>query len=179
LAEIGLSGADTANHHSFSVREQRGSMSFTGNGDLIPVGGGDTIHLIRPQLTIGRRESCDICLRYANVSGLHAELFFKDGHWFIQDLGSTNGIKVNGVRVQRRTKKVLHPQDVIKIAKLQFTIDYVPAVSSRMDELLEDMEDEDILQQPLLERAGLTKKKNRPGQRRPLDDDDDDDDDDD
>jgi adenylate cyclase len=152
-------------------------MSFTGNGDLIPVGGGDTIRLIRPQLTIGRRESCDICLRLPNVSGLHAELFFKDGHWFIQDLGSTNGLKVNGVRLQRRTKKVLHPQDVITIAKRQFTINYVPATSSRIDELLEDMEDEDILDQPLLERAGLTKKKdkNRPGQRRPLDDDDDDD----
>ena len=30
-------------------------------------------------LTIGRRESCDICLRYANISGLHCELVFQGG----------------------------------------------------------------------------------------------------
>src|SRR5262245_59496352 len=99
-------------------------MSQACNGELVPVGGGDPIPLIRPTLTLGRRESCDICLRFANVSGLHCELAYKDGRWHIRDLGSTNGIKVNGNRVQ---KKVLHPKDVITIAKRKYTIEYVPA----------------------------------------------------
>jgi adenylate cyclase len=116
----------------------------------MPVGGGDPIPLIRPTLTLGRRESCDICLRFSNVSGLHCELAYKDGRWHIRDLGSTNGIKVNGIKVQ---KKVLHPKDVITIAKRKWTIDYVPAAVQRMEEILE--EEEDILSQPLLERAGL------------------------
>src|ERR1700682_3229050 len=76
----------------------RGVMSCKGNGELIPVGGGDAIPLIRDTLSMGRRESCDICLRFANVSGLHCEMTFQDGYWLIKDMGSTNGIKVNGTR---------------------------------------------------------------------------------
>lgn len=126
-------------------------MSQACNGELVPIGGGDPIPLIRPILTLGRRESCDICLRFPNVSGLHCELSYKEGRWSIRDLGSTNGIKVNGNRVQ---KKVLHPKDTITIAKRKYTIEYVPASVQRMEELLED-EEEDIMSQPLLERAGL------------------------
>lgn len=148
-------------------------MSQACNGELVPVGGGDTIPLIRPTLTLGRRESCDVCLRFPNVSGLHCELTFKDGHWSIRDLGSTNGIKVNGNRVQ---KKVLHPKDVITIAKRKYTIDYVPATVQRMEEILE--EEEDIMSQPLLERAGLLhpprdeeeEESNHPRRRRRADD---------
>src|SRR6266446_5840020 len=70
-------------------------MSSGPNGELVPVGGGDSIPLIRETLTLGRRESCDICLRVPNVSGLHCELSFRDGVWWLRDLGSTNGVKVN------------------------------------------------------------------------------------
>jgi pSer/pThr/pTyr-binding forkhead associated (FHA) protein len=125
-------------------------MSFEGSGELVPVGGGDPIPLIRPVLTIGRRESCDIPLRYHNVSGQHAELRFQDGYWTIRDLNSTNGIKVNGERVG---SKPLRPGDEISIAKRKFTIEYTLAADRRLDELLED-EDMDV---PLLEKAGLVR----------------------
>jgi pSer/pThr/pTyr-binding forkhead associated (FHA) protein len=92
------------------------------NGQLT-IEGGDPIPLLRPVLTFGRRQSCDICLRFANVSGLHCELAFVSGRWTIRDLGSTNGIKVNGVRVY---ETVLDPKDTISIAQRQFVIDYVP-----------------------------------------------------
>lgn len=129
------------------------------NGELVPVGGGDAIPLIRPLLTVGRRESCDICLRFPNISGMHCELNFQDGCWHIRDLGSTNGIKVNGVRVR---KKVLMPGDEVAIAKRRFRINYTPPVGSR---ILADMQ-EDIMSQSLLERAGLE----RPRQHRDDDD---------
>src|SRR5262245_55271574 len=135
-------------------------MSFVANGELIPVGGGDTIPLIRPVLTIGRRESCDICVRQPNVSGLHCELTFRDGHWLLKDLGSTNGVKVNGIRVP---KKVLHPGDVITIAKRNYTIEYTPVVGKHA--LEEMLEDEDIMSQGLLEKAGLVHRRTPP--RRP------------
>lgn len=131
-------------------------MSFKPNGELVPDGGGDNIPLIRETLSMGRRESCDICLRFPNVSGLHCELTFRDGFWWIRDLGSTNGVKVNGVRVP---KKLLHPGEKITIAKKSFTIEYQPPIGKRaMEEMLEDYdEQQDILSQPLLERAGLLK----------------------
>ncbi len=153
-------------------------MSFEGNGELIPVGGGDAIPLIRQTLSMGRRESCDICLRFPNVSGLHCEMTFQDGYWLIRDMGSTNGIKVNGARVQ---KKVLHPGDTITIAKRSFTIEYTQTIGKQaLAEIMEDAED--LMDQPLLQRAGLErpedkgKKAKRPWEEFKEDEDEDDDD---
>ena len=128
-------------------------MSDEANGELVPVGGGDAMPLVRQTMTVGRREACDIRLDFPNVSGMHCELTFRDGHWIIRDLDSTNGLKVNGVRVP---KKVLHPGDVITIAKRSFTIEYTPVVGQRA--LEEIMEDEDIMSEGLLEKAGLVRR---------------------
>jgi adenylate cyclase len=126
-------------------------MSLEPNGELIPVGGGDSIPLIRATLTLGRRESCDIPLRLPNVSGLHCELSYRDGVWWIRDLNSTNGIKVNGVRVPKRPLK---PGDTITIAKRSFTIEYTLPLGKRaMEEMMED----NPMSQSLLEKAGLVR----------------------
>jgi adenylate cyclase len=153
-------------------------MSFKGNGELIPVGGGDPVPLLREQMTLGRRETCDICLKFPNVSGLHCELAYRSGHWIIKDLGSTNGIKVNGIRVP---KKVLHPEDVITIAKRNFVIKYTPVNQQSVDEILEEAED--VMGVPLLEKAGLAhpprpdmrNNRVRPLPLKPLEEDDDED----
>jgi adenylate cyclase len=117
--------------------------------------------LLRDEMTLGRRESCDIPLRFPNVSSVHCKLTFMDGYWFIQDLNSTNGVKVNGLRVLR---KVLLPGDEITIAKRKYIIQYTLAAGRRaLEEIMED----DVMSQSLLERAGLTHS------RREDDDDDD------
>ena len=142
-------------------------MAVDSVGELVPVGGGDPIPLKRGVLTIGRRESCNICLRFPNVSGLHCELAYKDaGFWQVRDLGSTNGIKVNGERVLNRP---LRPGDEIAIAKRKYKIQYnlTTAAEAALEAVL--TEDEDVFSQSLMEKAGLTK-------RRPDPDDDDDDD---
>jgi adenylate cyclase len=133
-------------------------MSLEVNGELVPVGGGDSIPLIRPNLTIGRRESCDIPLKFPNISGMHAELIFRDGYWYIRDLNSTNGVKVNGVRIH---EKLVYPKDEISIGKKGYVIQYSLPTNRRAVEELE----EDILSQSLLERAGLERPK-RPGTRK-------------
>ncbi len=137
-------------------------MGVKVNGQLVPLGGGDSVPLIRESLTMGRRESCDICMRFPDISGTHCQLSFRNGYWFVRDLNSTNGIKVNGTRVQ---EKVLHPRDELTIGrKRKYTIDYeMPTGQSA----LEEMEEEDILGTSLLEKAGLEKprreKKRRTG----------------
>jgi adenylate cyclase len=126
------------------------------NGELVPVGGGDTIPLIREVLVVGRRESCDVCLRLPNVSGIHCELTYRDGYWYIRDLGSTNGIKVNGTRVQQ---KLLHPGDRITIAKRHWTVEYTLQMGQRaIEEIMED----DVMSQSLLEKAGLVRPQRHP-----------------
>ena len=48
---------------------------------------------------IGRSRECDLVLDDPNVSRRHAELRREGDGWVVADLGSTNGIKVNGRRV--------------------------------------------------------------------------------
>jgi len=50
---------------------------------------------------IGRSRDCDVQLADANVSRRHAELRQEGASYWIVDLGSTNGIEVNGKRVKR------------------------------------------------------------------------------
>jgi adenylate cyclase len=127
---------------------------------LVPNGGGDNIPLVRDHLTIGRRETCDICLRFPNISGRHCELTYQDGYWTIRDLGSTNGIRVNGESVRQRN---LSPGDQISIANRNYTIDYqLQGGQNALNELMED----NIMDIPLLEKAGLVKPRKETRQRR-------------
>ena len=136
-------------------------------GEVVPTGGGDPIPLRRGVLTLGRRETCDISLRFPNISGSHCELSYKDaGYWYIRDLGSTNGIKVNGQRVLQRA---LRPGDEIAIAKRKYCIQYNLSNSAQVAIESVLSEDEDIFKESLMEKAGLVR-------RRPADIDDDDDD---
>jgi adenylate cyclase len=125
------------------------------NGELVPVGGGDAIPLIQDVMTIGRRESCDVCLKFQNVSGMHAELSYKNGVWYVRDLGSTNGVKVNG---ERTLRKALRPGDEVGIANHKYTIQYTMTGAAVEDAFAE----EDVFSQSLMEKAGLEKPK-RPG----------------
>jgi pSer/pThr/pTyr-binding forkhead associated (FHA) protein len=49
---------------------------------------------------IGRSRDCEIVLSDQNVSRRHAEIRPSGGSWIVRDLGSTNGVKVNGRRIQ-------------------------------------------------------------------------------
>lgn len=51
--------------------------------------------------TLGRSQLCDIQFDDPSVSLRHAEIRREGGHWFVQDLKSTNGIFLDGVRVER------------------------------------------------------------------------------
>jgi hypothetical protein len=50
------------------------------------------------KFVIGRARECDLVLDDPNVSRRHAELRPEEGGWAVHDLGSTNGIKLNGRR---------------------------------------------------------------------------------
>jgi adenylate cyclase len=94
-----------------------------------------------------------------NISGMHCELSFRNGYWYVRDLNSTNGVKVNGVRVN---DKLLHPGDELSIGKRRYNIQYNLPADQRG---LEEETSEDIMSQSLLERAGLEKPR-RDGKRR-------------
>ncbi len=83
--------------------------------------------LEQDELTIGRNTENDIQLDDAAVSGNHAKITrqpneYLEDHfdYYIEDLGSTNGPKVNGIRISRQTLK---HGDAIKIGGHNFVYD--------------------------------------------------------
>jgi len=49
--------------------------------------------------TIGRHSESGFCIRHDDVSRQHAEVGFRDGRWWVRDLGSTNGTWMQGAAV--------------------------------------------------------------------------------
>lgn len=132
-------------------------------GELVPVGGGDPIPLIRPQMRIGRREDCDIILKFSNVSGHHCVMTLEEGYWFIKDLNSSNGVKVNGVRLTPDFRKRVDPSDEVSIAKNVYTLEYEPTSLGAMGPPPPDETGASIMGRSLLDRAGLNYNRNASG----------------
>jgi hypothetical protein len=72
------------------------------------------------ELLIGRSERCDVVLEHWSVSRRHTGLRFRDGHWIVHDLHSTNGTEVNGCRIGRCQ---LRPGDELTLGGQPLTID--------------------------------------------------------
>jgi Protein of unknown function (DUF3662)/FHA domain len=82
---------------------------------------GSTRHELRDDKTVlGRSRECDITLKDPNASRRHAEIRRENGGFWIIDLGSTNGIEVNGERVERA--RLTH-SDTILIGKTELTFE--------------------------------------------------------
>lgn len=126
-------------------------------GEMIPVGGGDPIPLLKKELLVGRRESCDIRLRFANVSAHHCQLVCRGGYWYVKDLNSRNGTKINGKRV---TEKRIDPGDTVSVAKHNYEFVYSPADLGAVGPPPPEQDDAvaEILGHSLLERAGLDRR---------------------
>jgi pSer/pThr/pTyr-binding forkhead associated (FHA) protein len=66
-------------------------------------------------MTVGRAASCDVVLADTYVSNVHARIYDRDGGWWLEDLGSTNGTYMNRTRVQQPT--AVGPGDEVKLGK--------------------------------------------------------------
>lgn len=127
-------------------------------GELIPVGGGDPIPLLKKKLRVGRRDGCDIVLNHANVSGNHCLLEIIEGYWFIKDLRSRNGVKVDGKRVMTGVRKRMNPDGNVSIAKHEFQLIYDPTELGAYGTPPQDEQLDNFFSQSLLDRAGLSKR---------------------
>ncbi len=79
-------------------------------------GGGKPLTVkLRDPAEIGRGDRCAIRLQDTYVSQVHARLYAKNGGWYVEDLGSTNGTLLNDRRVDAPVE--VHAGDVVKIGK--------------------------------------------------------------
>jgi hypothetical protein len=74
--------------------------------------------------TIGRGSHCDVVLDDSGVSRAHAEVFLKNNRFHVYDLGSANGLFVNGIQA---VEQELRDRDEIRIGNT--TLMFIQAVS--------------------------------------------------
>lgn len=123
---------DTGSHSvSSSLLEQMSKPGVQGHREaskiemsgavLVPISGDRFRPLTQDRVTIGRNEDCTVQLTDHSVSGRHCELHFDGSRWWITDLGSRNGTRVNGTPVKHRPLK---PGDEIMIGShLKYRLD--------------------------------------------------------
>jgi predicted component of type VI protein secretion system len=70
---------------------------------------------------LGRSRECDVVIDDENVSRRHAEVRPSGGSWIVRDLGSTNGVKVNGKRIDQAQS--LRPGDRIELGLSRVTFE--------------------------------------------------------
>jgi hypothetical protein len=71
-------------------------------------------------LRIGRMPECDLQLLDTTVSRYHAEFRRSAAGWFLVDLNSTNGTRVNGWRINAPT--AVHPGDEVSFGSVVFSL---------------------------------------------------------
>jgi pSer/pThr/pTyr-binding forkhead associated (FHA) protein len=75
------------------------------------------------EVRIGRRPDLELPLPYPALSGLHAQLVRVEGRWQIEDLGSTNGTRVDGERLAPRQPRPIAPGAQIKLGQITLIFD--------------------------------------------------------
>ncbi len=74
-----------------------------------------TEHELARDVTLGREGHNDLVLESSTVSRDHAAFTFRDGRWYLEDRGSSNGTFLNGTRVQPGRPLPLRHADRISI----------------------------------------------------------------
>ena len=96
---------------SSRVAASRALLAVGGRRLIVPPGGG----------TIGRSRACDVVLDDAGVSRRHAEIRPYAEGWTLEDLGSTNGVRVNGRQIHGA--QPLRPGDRVEIGSTEIVFE--------------------------------------------------------
>jgi hypothetical protein len=100
-------------HEERSGRVGRAVVVAEGKRYAVPPGGA----------TIGRSRECDIVLGDSNVSRKHAEIRPRGDGWTITDLGSTNGVRVNGRQARANEPQPISSGDGLDVGTVDATFE--------------------------------------------------------
>jgi pSer/pThr/pTyr-binding forkhead associated (FHA) protein len=70
---------------------------------------------LKESITVGRAATCDLVVADNYVSNVHARIYLRDGSYWLEDLGSTNGTYMNRTRVSVPT--AFGPGDEVRMGK--------------------------------------------------------------
>ena len=80
---------------------------------------GPDLRLDKPVMLLGRHEECDVQLNSAKVSRRHCIIAAVNDRLVIRDLGSTNGVRINGTRHEEGE---LHHGDELVIGNFRYRV---------------------------------------------------------
>lgn len=118
--ELPPSQGEFGNTMVYSPDREARPLAQAIGGKAVIAGAGKRMVLGGDSMLIGRSRECDVRIDDPNVSRKHAELRRDGDEWSVVDLGSTNGIKVNGRRVESAR---LSPGDEITFGLTRLTFE--------------------------------------------------------
>lgn len=74
-----------------------------------------------PEITLGRDPACELPIEHPTISAQHARFFFRQGHWWLEDLHSTNGTFLNDEPVS--VPVILAAQDRLRCGQVTLLIE--------------------------------------------------------
>ena len=90
---------------------------------LNSVGSTSTVQSITvEEAVVGRDRECDLVIEAPSVSRRHARVFHEAQGWSIEDLGSTHGTFVEGIRIEPGEPVPVHHEYGIRFGELDFTV---------------------------------------------------------
>ena len=79
---------------------------------------GLAFRLAPPSVVVGRDPEADVSLSEPTVSWKHARLTAHGAAWTIADLGSTNGTRVNGERIEPEREIAIDPGAEVRFGEI-------------------------------------------------------------
>jgi len=126
LASVDMTRAMTADEAAEWQRQQNAQAARQPAASTMPPAWltpyrprpGQPMRMVQPTMRIGRNNDNDVVVNEGRVSRYHAVIEYEDGHFTLYDLGSQNGVQLNGVRIDKPVS--LRNNDRITIGGYEF-----------------------------------------------------------
>lgn len=79
--------------------------------------------MVGDEIVLGRSPDCDISIGRKSISRRHLKVFLKEGKFFVDDMGSQNGTRVNGDKIRGVTE--IGPDDEIRVSEYTIRVSYL------------------------------------------------------
>ncbi len=86
---------------------------------LVDLKNGKVFAITKQDISIGRKPDNDLIIPETTVSGHHAELHFRKGHYYLRDLNSANETKINERKIS--SEVLLKNGDILRFDMFGFT----------------------------------------------------------
>jgi pSer/pThr/pTyr-binding forkhead associated (FHA) protein len=115
LKDLRRTGGGTASAEPVEERVAQPPLIVVEGGGGLRAG---AAFAVNGAMTIGRSPQTDVQIDDGFASARHARIYEREGLYYVEDMGSTNGTYLNGRRL--RSQELLRPEDRIRIGDTEF-----------------------------------------------------------